>query len=266
MGNKMTPLERISGYGHVAIHYGLEEAIFLDSIVFWYKENKANDRNFRDGRWWTFNSVGAFEELFPWWSGKQIRRIVNSCRDKGAILVGNYNSDRRDRTVWYTPSDELLALYGLSQTGTCICPNGQMQKPERADECAQMGRPLPCSNHVDPPYSPPAGDADTPNQPSEKQEVDWELFERFWQAYPKKKSKEGARRAWKKLNPDLALCREMAAALERDKRSRDWQRDDGAYIPYPASWLNGRRWEDEPDKDNDSGGGAPLRGEGVTYT
>ena len=66
MGNKMTPLERISGYGHVAIHYGLEEAIFLDSIVFWYKENKANDRNFRDGRWWTFNSVGAFEELFPW--------------------------------------------------------------------------------------------------------------------------------------------------------------------------------------------------------
>lgn len=58
----------------------------------------------------------------------------------------------------------------------------------------------------------------------------------------------------------------MAAALERDKRSRDWQRDDGAYIPYPASWLNGRRWEDEPDKDNDSGGGAPLRGEGVTYT
>lgn len=149
MGNKMTPLERISGYGHVAIHYGLEEAIFLDSIVFWYKENKANDRNFRDGRWWTFNSVGAFEELFPWWSGKQIRRIVNSCRDKGAILVGNYNSDRRDRTVWYTPSDELLALYGLSQTGTCICQNGQMQKPERADECAQMGRPLPCSNHVE---------------------------------------------------------------------------------------------------------------------
>ena len=56
----------------------------------------------------------------------------------------------------------------------------------------------------------------------------------------------------------------MAAALERDRRSRDWQREDGAYIPYPASWLNGRRWEDEPDEEG--GGGAPLRGEGVTYT
>ena len=122
----MRALDRISGYAHVARRYGLEEAIFLDSLMFWYRENRANGRNFRDGRWWTYNSVSAFEELFPWWSGKQIRRIVNSCRDKGAILVGNYNSDRRDRTVWYTPSDELLALYGLSQTGFCICPFGQM--------------------------------------------------------------------------------------------------------------------------------------------
>ena len=102
----------------------------------------------------------------------------------------------------------------------------------------------------------------------QKREVDWEMFERFWRAYPssRRKNKERARRAWRKLNPDLALCREMAAALERDKRSRDWLKDNGAYIPHPSSWLNGRRWEDEPDEETDIGGGAPLRGEGVTYT
>jgi len=119
------------------------------------------------------------------------------------------------------------------------------------------------------PYSPPEGDARTGVQEGvQKREVDWEMFERFWRAYPssRRKKKEAARRAWRKLNPDLALCRVMAAALERDKRSRDWLKDNGAYIPHPSSWLNGRRWEDEPDKDNDSGGGAPLRGEGVTYT
>ncbi len=74
------------------------------------------------------------------------------------------------------------------------------------------------------------------------------LFDRFWNAYPKKKGKESARRAWEKLRPDVALCRVMAEALERQKRSRDWRKEGGQFIPYPATWLNGRRWEDEEDK------------------
>ncbi len=95
----MRALDRISGYAHVARRYGLEEAIFLDSLMFWYRENRANGRNFRDGRWWTYNSVSAFEELFPWWSGKQLRRIAASCKEKGALLAGNYNTDQRDPLV-----------------------------------------------------------------------------------------------------------------------------------------------------------------------
>lgn len=117
------------------------------------------------------------------------------------------------------------------------------------------------------PYSPPEGDG---GQSVQRQEADMDLFEQFWNAYPKnrRKKKEAARKAWRKLNPDLALCRIMAAALERDKRSGDWQRDGGAYIPYPSSWLNGKRWEDEPEggPGDSPGGGEPLRGEGVRYT
>ena len=92
------------------------------------------------------------------------------------------------------------------------------------------------------------------------------MFERFWGAYPRKQNKERARRAWKKINPDLELCRIMAAALERDKLSEQWQKDGGSYIPHPSSWLNGRRWQDE-HKGVDSGAqtGRPLRGEGVRY-
>ena len=136
----MKPLDRISGYAHVAQCYGLEEAIFLDSLMFWYKENRANQRNYRDGRWWTYNSVNALSQMLPWWSVKQLRRIAESCRNKGAVLSENYNEDQRDRTLWYTPSDELLALYGMSEEGNCICPNGQTDLPERADTFAQMGK------------------------------------------------------------------------------------------------------------------------------
>lgn len=86
------------------------------------------------------------------------------------------------------------------------------------------------------------------NIPPIPPEASDKLFDQFWAAYPKKKGKEAARKAWAKLSPDKDLCRVMAKALKWQKQSQDWLKDGGQYIPYPASWLNGRRWEDAPDK------------------
>ena len=70
-------------------------------------------------------------------------------------------------------------------------------------------------------------------------------FEAFWTAYPKKKSKGQALSAWKKLKPDSSLQALILKAVEAQKRSPDWQKDKGKYIPYPATWLNAMAWEDE---------------------
>lgn len=70
-------------------------------------------------------------------------------------------------------------------------------------------------------------------------------FEAFWTAYPKKKSKGQALSAWKKLKPDSSLQDLILKAVEVQKRSPDWQKDKGKYIPYPATWLNAMAWEDE---------------------
>ena len=75
-----------------------------------------------------------------------------------------------------------------------------------------------------------------------------EMFERFWKAYPRHDAKAPARKAWMRLKPDIQLCRTMAAALEQQKQSEGWQRDNGRYIPMPATWINQRRWEDEVPK------------------
>ncbi len=88
------------------------------------------------------------------------------------------------------------------------------------------------------------------------------LFDRFWKAYPKKRDKLRARKAWIKLNPDMELCRVMARALEQQKQSSDWLKDGGAYIPNPSTWLNNRRWEDEADELPAASG---TEEEGVTY-
>lgn len=71
------------------------------------------------------------------------------------------------------------------------------------------------------------------------------LFERFWKAYPRKVNKPGAKRAFDKLGVDEALLQTMLTAIDKQKRTAQWQENGGQYIPHPATWLNGHRWEDE---------------------
>ena len=70
------------------------------------------------------------------------------------------------------------------------------------------------------------------------------LFAAFWDAYPKKKGKGYAEAAFAKAITKTDL-HTMLTALQTHKKSTDWQKDGGQYIPYPATWLNGQRWEDE---------------------
>ena len=72
-----------------------------------------------------------------------------------------------------------------------------------------------------------------------------EKFLAFWREYPRKKSKGQALRAWLKLN--AADQQAASSGLPGAKQSRDWRKENGRYIPHPATWLNARGWEDEHD-------------------
>lgn len=81
--------------------------------------------------------------------------------------------------------------------------------------------------------------------PTSTQSTLKDRFETFWTAYPKKRSKGAAEKAWAKIKPNEQLTGEILSALERAKTSADWQKDGGQYIPYPATWLNAKGWEDD---------------------
>jgi uncharacterized protein YdaU (DUF1376 family) len=77
-------------------------------------------------------------------------------------------------------------------------------------------------------------------------------FDRFWDAYPRKAAKAAASKAFARLRADDALLALILAAVARQSASEQWRKDGGEFIPYPATWLNGRRWEDldaMPDAD-----------------
>lgn len=67
-------------------------------------------------------------------------------------------------------------------------------------------------------------------------------FEIFWDAYPRKEGKQKAMAAFEKVDVGLDV---ILSALERHKKSTQWTKNGGEFIPHPATWLNGRRWEDE---------------------
>ena len=71
------------------------------------------------------------------------------------------------------------------------------------------------------------------------------FFLAFWSEYPKKVAKVEAEKAWKKIKPNADLFGRIMSGLQKWKDSSQWKRDNGQYIPNPASWLNGHRWEDE---------------------
>lgn len=70
------------------------------------------------------------------------------------------------------------------------------------------------------------------------------LFDSFYQAYPKKVGKPAALKAFTKCKPDESLLQTMLDAIERQSQSEQWQKNDGQFIPNPATWLNQERWGD----------------------
>ena len=95
----------------IAIKYGVDGAIMIENLHFWISKNKANEKHFYDGRYWTYNSLKAFEKLFPFWSSRQIERILRNLINQGAIVTGNYNKIPYDRTKWYALTESVIYIY-----------------------------------------------------------------------------------------------------------------------------------------------------------
>ena len=120
----------------VAEKYGVNAAIILQNIGYWIKQNEANETNFYDGRYWTFNSKRAYGELFPYMSKRQIETAFQKLIEDGVIVTGNYNKLAYDRTLWYA----------LTQKGKSILHFGEMEKPKTANGTPQNGEPIPDIN------------------------------------------------------------------------------------------------------------------------
>lgn len=98
----------------IAKKYDIVTAVILDNLFYWIEKNRANNKNFVDGRYWTYNSKKAMSELFPYLTPRQLDYATKKMQDNGIILIANHNTDKSDRTLWYAITD-----YGYSILQNC---------------------------------------------------------------------------------------------------------------------------------------------------
>lgn len=124
----------------IACKVGVNSAILLYHIEFWCEHNRANNIHYHDGYYWTYNSVKAFKELFPYMTEKSIRTALKKLIDEQYILVGEYNKKPYDHTSWYAVKHGEKSVKPLK---TLICQKGQNEVPKKANRFAQKGEPIP---------------------------------------------------------------------------------------------------------------------------
>lgn len=121
----------------IAQQYGVDAAILIEHFRFWIAKNKANNRHFYDGRYWTYNSAKAFAELFPYWSPSQIVRIIKKLEDAGVLIAGNFNTSPYDRTKWYSLNREFDLTKSSNENGGIVKTLTDINTDEYKPSCQQ---------------------------------------------------------------------------------------------------------------------------------
>jgi len=70
-------------------------------------------------------------------------------------------------------------------------------------------------------------------------------FDSFWKFYPRKASKEAARKAWEKLRPDQHIMQMILDNVKERVEKGEWRKDNQSFILHASTYLNQKRWEDE---------------------
>lgn len=150
-----------------------------------------------------------------------------------------------------TKQTESKAEANRKQTGSKSKANGKQneskseanRKQNESDISEEKDKEIEKDKEYITPHTPQGGDG--------AQDVAKNRFELFWAAYPNKTGKGAAEKSWNKVNPGAALFSQIMEALQKAVRCERWLKENGRYIPNPATWLNQRRWEDEYTADEE---------------
>ena len=212
---------------------GLNEAIILQQMHYWIS-NPLN-QNIKDERVWVYNTINEWRNQFPFWGLNTIIRAIESLEAKKLIITGQYNKLARDRTKWYTidyDSLECLDVGTFTQNETFHLPKmGKSIYPKWVNVLPETTTKI-----------------STDIKKNIKKSFDTE-FEEFWEAYSKKVSRHKCIDIYNKVlrAEGIELHKTIIQAIAGQSKEQEVSDALGIWTPlkkHPATWLNGRCWED----------------------
>lgn len=218
----------------------LDEAVILQQIHYWIEKRQ----NYREGRYWVYNSMENWMRQFPWIKSRTtLTRYFNNLEKKGLLITGNYNKAGFDKTKWYTIDYSTLSDFEQRLYRTCTT----------SDQNLVNGMNRTCTtNTID--YTEITSESTT-NKQANAVSADADLSESFnelWNLYPKKQGKKDAFRhykAWRKKSKDntddylLRKLNEYKAYLAANQ----W-----LHPMNGSTWFNGR-FDDDYSTANSQG-------------
>lgn len=218
----------------------LDEAVILQQIHYWIEKRQ----NYREGRYWVYNSMENWMQQFPWIKSRTtLTRYFNNLEKKGLLITGNYNKAGFDKTKWYTIDYSTLSDFEQRLYRTCTT----------SDQNLVNGMNRTCTtNTID--YTEITSEITT-NKQANAVSADADLSESFnklWNLYPKKQGKKDAFRhykAWRKKSKDntddylLRKLNEYKAYLAANQ----W-----LHPMNGSTWFNGR-FDDDYSTNNSQG-------------
>ncbi len=260
-------------HAYIDIAGGLIEGTLLGQIMYWFTPDEngcIRTKIKKDGEYW------IVRKRSDWWNEiriteKQYDRAIKSLLDKNLVIVTRYKFNSIPTTHLRPNYEEIgkqldeylykiaqkqnaqksaqISSEGKTEVTQKVNPNlpkgqigsypkGNLEVTERVSSIKENYKEIYKENYIC------ATETCAP-----KETID-EMFERFWEAYPKRKDKKRAYKGFLKIKPDSDLLEKMLSCIEREKQTIDWQKNNGQYIPYPSSWLNNERWNDEDMVDN----------------
>jgi DnaD/phage-associated family protein len=114
---------------------GLNEAIFIQQLHYWLKDSN----NIRDGLKWVYNTYEDWNEQFPFWSIRTLKRVITGLENNGFIITANYNQMKIDKTKWYRIDYEKLNELVARPS----CQNGTSKVTDCPIEGDKLASPLP---------------------------------------------------------------------------------------------------------------------------
>lgn len=229
----------------IAKRYGVLEAILLHYFEFWIQKNKANNVNFHDGYFWTYNSLSAFVELFPYATKSKICTALGNLEKEGLIATSNYNKSSYDRTKWYRLTDKGNAVlsaetvekldflnldYRESKNRKSNDKKSEMDSQEIGNGLPENRTPIPVNNHISNTVS--------------NTDINAE-FENLWAIYPRKQGKKDALKHYAKARKSGTTYDEVEQGIYAYRDYIQAMGMEERYIRMGSTFFSQGSWQDD---------------------